>query len=137
MGKVNNLNIFKNIKIHFFAFLELSITMSSDRDKLKSLGSFHEINGMVLDQDKEYYDMINIHIKSLADKEPVEINFEDELINFLGGGLLRPFDNEMIKVHYLKIVSEKRVSKLAKLCFWEIMASRFPETVESEAQEEV
>lgn len=48
--------------------------------------------------------MLNIHIKSIGEKEPVEINFEEELMHFLSAGLLRPFESEAMKVKYLNVI---------------------------------
>lgn len=83
--------------------------MNTSKDNIKAAGSYTELNGMVLDQEKEYFNMLTIHIKSLEDREPVEINFKEELSNFLGAGLLKPFENEGIKLKYLQVVSESRV----------------------------
>jgi len=36
--------------------------------------------------------MLDLHIKSLSEREPFKIDFFEELNNFLHAGLLRPFE---------------------------------------------
>ncbi|KAL4456139.1 hypothetical protein ABPG74_014100 [Tetrahymena malaccensis] len=102
-----------------------------------SYTSLNEINGLVLDQEKEYFNLLNIHIKSLDQKEPIDIDFNLELHSFLHANLLKPFDTQSIKMKYLNVILEPRVVKILKVCFWNIVCGRFPETVDILVQEEV
>ncbi|KAL4504510.1 hypothetical protein ABPG72_009956 [Tetrahymena utriculariae] len=110
--------------------------MSIERQRT-SYSSLNEINGLVLDQEKEYFDLLNIHIKSLDQKEPIQIDFNSELHSFLHANLLKPFDTQSIKMKYLNVILEPRVVKILKICFWNILCGRFPETVDILVQEEV
>lgn len=66
--------------------------MSLERQKTNHT-SFNEINGLVIDLEIDFFDMLNIHIKSLNEIEPIKINFQLELHSFLHASLLKPFEN--------------------------------------------